>query len=178
MPFTNPKKNIEKFQILPGACVVDLGCGSGEYSLLAALLAGEKGRLYAIDVQKDVLTSLKRRAQEKRIFNIEVIWGDVEKLGGTHLVDDSVDVAIASNIFFQIEDKESFVQETKRILKTGKGKVYLIDWLDSFGNLGPEKSHVVSPEVAKEIFSRNGFVPERVLSDVGEHHYGLVFRKL
>ncbi len=174
--FTNPQKNIERLQILPGMKVADLGSGPGEYSLPASLMVGESGRVYAIDVQKEILSDLKFRARERHLSNLEVIWGDVEKVGGTRLADNSIDIAIASNILFQVQDKETFLSEVHRILKEG-GRVFLIDWLDSFGGLGPEEKSVISPEKAKELFARQGFVLDRVFSDIGDHHYGLVFKK-
>lgn len=177
MPFTNPKKNVENFGIQPGFSVVDLGAGSGMYTIPAAKLVGEGGRVYAVDIQKELLSNIKKEASKENLFNVEVIWGDVEKNGGTRLSDNSIDIAIASNILFQLEDKETFLREIKRILKPGKGKVCVIDWSDSFGGLGPPLKDVVSFEMCKDMFLRSGFELNRTLSDVGAHHYGLIFTK-
>ena len=67
--------------------VADLGAGSGHYTLAAAKKVGESGRVYAIEVQKDLLTRIKNLAQTEHINNVEVIWGDVENRGGTKLKD-------------------------------------------------------------------------------------------
>ena len=175
--FTNPQKNVERFEILPGLTVADLGSGSGFYVLAAARLVGDSGRVYAIDIQKELLAKTKTDATNKHLMNVEVIWGDVEKVGGTRLSDSSVDVAIVSNILFQLEDKDSFIKEVKRILKPGKGKVYIIDWTDSFGGLGPEPAAVISLSSTKEMFLKNGFEVYKELSGVGDHHYGVSFIK-
>jgi len=175
--FTNPQKNIESFEILPGFQVADLGAGSGSYTIAAAKLVGEDGRVYAVDIQKELLSGIKNEAERRHLFNVEVIWGDVEKPGGTLLADSSIDIVIASNILFQTENKNSFLNEIKRILKPERGKVCVIDWIDSFGGLGPEPQAVVGSESCKEMFLGGGFVLYRTLADVGAHHYGIIFRK-
>ena len=52
----------------------------------------------------------------------------------------------------------------------------MVDWLDSFGGLGPRQEDVFSPSVAKEIFHKNDFVFDREFG-AGEHHYGLILKK-
>ncbi|MEK7551890.1 MAG: methyltransferase domain-containing protein [Patescibacteria group bacterium] len=176
--FTNPQKNVERFEIMPGYKVADLGSGAGFYVLSAARLVGDSGRVYAVDIQKELLSKTKTDATSKHLTNVEVIWGDVEKIGGTRLADSSIDTVIASNILFQLEDKDSFIKEVNRILKPKKGKAYIIDWADSFGGLGPENSAVVSLASSKEMFLKNGFEVYKELKDVGDHHYGISFKKI
>ncbi|OHA17556.1 MAG: hypothetical protein A2836_03590 [Candidatus Taylorbacteria bacterium RIFCSPHIGHO2_01_FULL_45_63] len=174
--FTDPQKNIEALGLAPGMHVADLGAGSGFYVLEAAKRVGDSGRVYAVDVQKDLLQKIKNRAGLEHLFNIEVIWGNVEKIGGTKLKEGSMDLVIASNILFQVEAKNDFIGEAKRILKP-KGRVFLIDWSDSFGGMGPAKEAVVLPKDARRLFEAGGFVFEREIK-AGDHHYGLVFKKI
>lgn len=176
--FTNPRENLEKFGLSAGAIVADLGAGTGDYAFIAAKMVGGMvagGKVYAIDVQKDLLDKIKNEADREQLKNIEIIWGNAEKLGGTKLRDTSVDVVIASNIFFQIEDRETFAKEIARILKR-TGRLFFIDWSDSFGGIGPHADAVVTEREARIFFERNGFTIERDVP-VGSHHYGLVIRK-
>lgn len=175
--FTNPQKNAESFQLMPGMYVADFGAGSGFYIFTCSPMVGENGKIYAVDIQKDVLSTISNEADKKNLHNVEVIWGDLEKVGGSRLSDNSLDFVIASNILFQIESKESFIKEVKRVLKPGKGRVAVIDWRDSFGGLGPENNAVVSKDVCKNLFLSSGFELDREVSDSGAHHYGLIFRK-
>ena len=175
--FTKPERNVERFELLPGFQVADLGAGSGFYVLAAAHLVGSNGRVYAVDIQKELLSKIKTDATNKHLMNVEVIWGDVEKVGGTRLADSSIDTVIASNILFQLEDKDSFIKEVRRILKPKKGKVFVIDWTDSFGGLGPETGAVISLASLKEMFLKNGFGVYKELKNVGDHHYGISFIK-
>ena len=172
--FSNPQENLEKFSLSHGAIVADLGAGTGHYALLAAKMIGD-GKVYAVDVQKDLLDKLKNEANRQHVSNVEVIWGNVEKLGGTKIKDGICDVVIAANIFFQLEDHEGFAKEVSRILKP-KGRLFFIDWSDSFGGIGPQAQAVVKQGDAKAFFEKHGFTIDREIP-VGSHHYGLVIRK-
>ena len=173
--FSDPEKNVSSFGLMPGMRVADLGSGSGFYSLAAGKIVGEKGRVYAVDVQKDLLAKLKNDAEKMHIKNIETIWGNVEKPGGSGIQNGFVDAVFVSNILFQTPEKSSLAREAKRILKP-KGRVLVVDWTSSFGNMGPAPEHVLVSEKAQEIFEKEGFVLDRRMP-VGEHHYGLIFQK-
>lgn len=170
--FSDPATNIAKLGINEGMKVADFGAGSGFYSLEAAKLVGHSGLVYALDVQKALLERIRAMGQARKLHNIEVIWADVEKIGGTKLRDASVDRVIASNILFQINHKDDFALEVKRILKPG-GKIMLIDWND-VSQIGP-KSLVLAKD-ASTLFEKNAFVLDQSFS-AGSHHYGLVFTK-
>ncbi|MDP2705285.1 MAG: methyltransferase domain-containing protein [Patescibacteria group bacterium] len=173
--FSDPEKNIEELGLMPGMHVADIGAGSGFYSLSAAKAVGNNGKVYAIDVQKDLLSRIKNEAQRQHIKNLEVIWGNAEEQGGTKLRESSVDAAIVANLLFQIKNKEGLVKEIKRILKP-KGRVLLVDWQDSFAGMGPQSGDVVLPDSSKELFEKGGLIFERRMG-AGAQHYGFIFSK-
>ncbi|MCR4334236.1 MAG: class I SAM-dependent methyltransferase [Patescibacteria group bacterium] len=172
MFFSDPEKNVTQFKIGHGMQVADLGAGSGFYTIESARKVGGAGKVYAIEVQKDLLEKLKTNAVHEHLFNVEVILGDVENIGGTRLRDGSIDKAIASNILFQVEHKDNFCLEIKRILKPG-GKVLIVDWSDK-SPLGPKT--LVPEAITKSLFEKAGFDFDSSIS-AGEHHYGLIFNK-
>ena len=172
MSFTDPENNIKQFKLGEGMIVADLGAGSGFYTIPAGRAVGSSGKVYAIEVKKDFLSKIKNDATKAHVFNVEVIWGNIEKIGGTKLRQESVDAVIVSNTLFQLEDKRTLVDEVKRILKPA-GKILVIDWSDSFSGLGPRPEDIISKEKAKELFQKNGFKIEREISS-GENHYGFI----
>ncbi len=174
MAFSDPERNIEQFGLNKSSSVADLGSGSGFYTFAAARAVGGEGRVYSIDIQKDGLDRVKKEAERSGLRNVEIVWGDTEKIGGTRLRDAAVDAAIASNILFQLPDRETFVKETYRILRTG-GRLLVIDWSGT-AMLGPRPEDVFSEEKARALFSANRFVFEKTIS-AGDHHYGLIFKK-
>jgi len=168
--FSDPASNLSKLGLNDGMRVVDLGAGSGFYSLESARRVGQNGRVYAVDVQKDLLERLRSVGAANGLRNIEVIWGNAEKLGGTKLREALADRVIVSNILFQVEKPDDFVLEIKRILKPG-GKVLVVDWSE-VSAMSPKS--FVSVDKAEALFIKAGFIKEQSFG-AGEHHYGLVF---
>lgn len=175
--FSDPEQNILQLGLMPGMSVADIGAGSGFYSLAAAKAIGDKGKVYAIDVQKDLLSRLKKEAGRLRIHNIEVLWGNAEKPQGIPLRDNSVEAAIIANLLFLTPDRETLINETRRILRPN-GRLLFIEWVDSMGEngIGPRPEYIISPEKAKTLFEQLGFVFERRMG-AGAHHYGIIFSK-
>jgi ubiquinone/menaquinone biosynthesis C-methylase UbiE len=171
----DPKRVIKDFMVREGSIVADLGVGYGHYAYALSEAVGETGKVFAIDIQKDMLERLKKESDEKGIKNIEIIWGDVEVVGGTKLRADSVDAAVVVNVLFQVESKAGLVREASRILKNG-GKLLVVDWIESFGALGPQPNMVVDAETARRVFETGQFEFQKTI-DAGEHHYGLIFVK-
>lgn len=175
--FVDPQKAVEALDIYPGVKVADVGCGVGHYVFAVAEKMENKGRIYAIDIRKNVLDKVASEAKEKGLTGlVEVIWGDAEAQGGTKLADGAVDAAVASNIFFQVDNKEDLARELSRIIKEN-GELLVVDWSNSFGGLGPPPDYIVSPEEIKEIcqdFSLNFQVEYKT----GSHHYELLFKKI
>ncbi len=171
--FTDPVKNLKQLGIRDDMIVADLGAGTGFYSIAAAEIV-TRGKVYAVEVIKDYVATIKNKARDAHLNNIECFWGDVEKINGTKIKDNLVDAVIVSNLFFQIEDRDTFILEIKRILKK-QGRVLFIDWREA-SSLGPKKDNVVLKDKVLEMFKKRGFVFEKDI-DAGEHHYGMILRK-
>lgn len=170
--FAEPKANILQMGLREGMKVADLGCGSGHYTFLASRIVGPMGRVYAVDIQEDHLSRLRGEALERGIRNIETIWGNVEKAGGTMLKDHTLDAVILSNALFQLEKKEQAIAEIKRILKPG-GTLLVVDWAGPYNGLGPRAEFIVPEQKAEELFIMGGFHKVKSFRG-GPHHYSLV----
>lgn len=171
--FINPEYTINQLGLREGMKVADFGAGSGAYTKLASAKVGSTGIVYAIEVQKDLVTRLESEVKKWGFSNVECLWADIEKKGGTKLADKSIDYVIISNVLFQAEDKLGLIDEAKRILKDD-GRVLLIDWSDSYSGMGPAPHHLVTEEAARALFKQRGFrVMENISTSV--HHYGIIF---
>jgi len=169
--FTSPIKNLKAFDLREGDIVADLGAGTGYYAIAAAHIVTQ-GKVYAVELHQEFVATIKNKIKEAGVKNIEVLWGNVEKLGGSKLADNVANAVIVSNVLFQIEDKDGFIKEIKRILKKG-GKVLLVDWSEAT----PFNPKLIVPaEKAKEMFIGSGFKLERFI-DAGAHHYGMILVK-
>jgi len=107
--------------IKAGQVVLDFGCGSGTYTVPAARIVGDKGKVYALDKHSEVLNKLMQRAQSVRLNNIERMdaHGEME----IDLADSSVDVVLLFDVlhsyyFPRPEDRRKLLDEVHRICKT------------------------------------------------------------
>lgn len=176
MAFVSPEKIVWNMSLDEGMHVADFGAGSGAYAITIAKRVGDGGRVYAIDLNKDLLTKLKNDAESAHVSNIETIWGDVEEINGSKLAPNSVERVVISNILFQVEDKVGVAKEAGRILKPN-GLVLVVDWSGSYGGLGPKDEHVVPSSAVRKIFLNNNFAEVKEV-EAGDYHYAILFRKL
>lgn len=172
--FLNPDDAVKHLLIREDWHIADLGAGSGAYTLACAKHV-PIGKVYAVDINRGILPFIKAKVLAHGHQNIEVVWGDIDRLGGTNVGDASMDAVILANTFFQIEDKNIALQEIRRIVKPG-GKILFIDWSGSFGNTGPKEADIVLPAAAKNIFAEAGFAFSEDVP-AGEYHYGMIFLK-
>lgn len=176
MAFASPEANVAAIGLMPGLKVADFGAGSGRYAL-ALSKAVAPGEVYAVDIQKDLLSRLEQEAKRAYLENLHFVWGDVEQVGGSKLPEQSVDVVLMSNLLFQLTGGGySAALEAKRVLRLG-GRLVIIDWQESFGGLGPTQGQVVNAEKAKAIIEPAGFTLDHDFP-AGEHHYGLIFKSV
>ncbi|MFA6257008.1 MAG: class I SAM-dependent methyltransferase [Candidatus Paceibacterota bacterium] len=168
--FSNPEKNLKVFGLKEDSIVADLGAGTGYYAIAAGKIAS-RGKVYAVEIEKDYLDTIRHKVSEAGLKNVEIIWGNVEKPGGSKLGDGIADVVIASNILFQVENKNGFLAEIKRILRP-KGQVLFSDWSDK----SVMSKVAIAKGRAREMFEKHGFVFDREM-DTGQEHYGMIFRK-
>jgi len=176
MEFIKPEEVAKSFELRPGMVVADFGCGSGHYVVEAGKLVGETGKVYAIDIQKNLLEATKSRAEKAGLENVEIIWGDLEVKGGSKLGNGSIDFVILSNTLFQAENKQAVVEEVFRVLKDG-GRVAIIDWHKKDGGaIGPRMDQRISQEETETLMEQASFKKVKEFTPA-ESHYGLIFSK-
>lgn len=107
-------------EISPGAVVLDLGCGAGLDSLIAARRVGPTGQVIGLDFSAAMLQRARQAAAEARINNVEFRQGEAEK---TSLDDASVDVALINGIFNLNPARDQIFHELARVMRPG-GVVY------------------------------------------------------
>lgn len=108
-----PYNKIEKTKIKEGSIVLDYGCGPGSYSIAAAEVIGNTGKIYAADIHPLAIEEVKKRAREKELINIETILTDCD----TKLEKSIIDVVLLLDIYHDLSDPESILKELHRVLK-------------------------------------------------------------
>jgi SAM-dependent methyltransferase len=107
----------------PGERVVDLGCGAGTDTLVAAQMVGPEGHVTGIDMTPEMLVRARRAADELGVRNVELVEAEVERLP---LADESVDVVISNGVIDLVPDKDAVFSEIYRVLRPG-GRMQVAD---------------------------------------------------
>lgn len=111
--------------IQPGERVVDVGCGAGIDSLIAAKMVGPTGGVIGVDMTPAMLAKARRSAAEGRFTNVEFLDGYAESLP---VPDAWADVVISNGVLNLIPDKAAALSEMARVLKPG-GRLQIGDIL-------------------------------------------------
>jgi len=110
----NLGKHIEKIPLKEGMTVVDYGCGPGRYAIPIAHLVGEKGKVFALDIQPLAISTVKKKVAGEALSNVEAILVDSYNTG---IEESSTDLVLLIDTFHDISDHAALFQEIHRILK-------------------------------------------------------------
>ncbi|HUV26964.1 MAG TPA: methyltransferase domain-containing protein [Anaerolineales bacterium] len=109
-----PEKIVEWMDVKQGMTILEIGPGPGTFTLEAGRQVGDKGRVYAIDIQESIVSSLGQKIEQQGIINIIVEQASAYDLPYPHSYFDRV-YMIA--VLGEIPDKKSALAEFRRVLK-------------------------------------------------------------
>jgi 2-polyprenyl-3-methyl-5-hydroxy-6-metoxy-1,4-benzoquinol methylase len=107
---------LRKGGLSAGQNVVDYGCGPGIFSLAAAGIVGENGRVYALDVRQRALDGLREKATSEGLSNLHPVLIDRTKVA-VDLPAETADMLLLYDVLQEIEDKPALFREIDRLLK-------------------------------------------------------------
>ncbi|MFH1610503.1 MAG: methyltransferase domain-containing protein [Patescibacteria group bacterium] len=173
----NPQQILkENLNIPSGSYVGDFGCGGAGYFVMqTARIVGENGLVYAVDIQKTVLSNIESQAKELKLDNIKIIWSNLEKYGACRVNNESLDYGLIINVLFQNKDKPAVLKEVARMVKKD-GKVLVVDWKEGRFPLGPEPNNKIAPKELMDMSQEIGLVFDKQF-EAGQYHYGMIFIK-
>lgn len=107
----------------PGETVLDLGCGAGIDTLLAAKAVAPSGKAIGLDMTPEMAARARRNAEAAGLANVEILDGLIEQIP---LPDASVDVVISNGVLNLSTRKSRVLAESLRVLRAG-GRISLTD---------------------------------------------------
>ena len=128
-----------------GMTCVDLGCGTGVFTIPMAEIAGKSGKVYGVDNSAELLEHLRRK---KPPANIILINSDVRETG---LESGIADFCLLAFILHEVKDPEVLVAEAHRLLKSD-GKIIAVDWRADAEGKGPPVSIRLKRTRVQQIF--------------------------
>ena len=118
----NPKEILSGY-IEPGQTVLDLGCGSGTFTIAMARMVGETGKVIAVDVQDEMLQMVKQKAVKEGLDSRVITHkSEPDRIG----ISDRVNFALAFYMVHEVPDVKTFLKEIASLLKPN-GKLLIVE---------------------------------------------------
>ena len=163
-----PHETIQALGLAPDATVADLGAGTGYFSARLANML-KAGRVYAVDLEPDMVKYLGERAKREALANLVPVQAapDDARLPA------KVDLVLVVDVYHHIESRERYFRALRKSLNPG-GRIAIIDFRADSPE-GPPAAARIPPERVKAEMKKAGYVP------IAEHgflprQYFLVFR--
>ncbi len=119
-----PDEVIQALALKPGDRVADLGAGSGYFTFRLARAVGPSGKVYAVDIDPDMIGLLNERAKEEKAENVEVVAAKPDDSG---LASASIDLIFNCDAYHHIEDRVAYFSNIAETLRPG-GRVAIVDF--------------------------------------------------
>ena len=118
----NPKKLLELLKLKEGDVVADIGAGSGYHSFRMSKLVGDKGKILAVDIQKEMLDIIREKAKAGKVTNVEPVMGEE---ADPKLKDDSVDMILLVDVYHEFAQPYEMTEKMVKALKPGGRLVFV-----------------------------------------------------
>ncbi|SHG41005.1 class I SAM-dependent methyltransferase [Winogradskyella jejuensis] len=161
----NTSKLIRNLDIQPNDVIADIGAGSGYHVFKMAPLA-KNGKVYAVDIQKEMLNAIQQENKTQELDNIVLIQG-TEK--STNLPEDSIDKILMVDVYHEFSFPIEMLASMKKALKPN-GEIYLIEYRAEDDNVPMKRLHKMSEKQAIKEFEAAGFKLLKNISNLPWQH--------
>jgi ubiquinone/menaquinone biosynthesis C-methylase UbiE len=167
----DPEAILQEIGVKPGMTLVDVGCGAGFFTLPAARMVGESGKVYGIDANSEALEQLRLKADVENLANIELKAARAED---TMLCRECADVVFFGIVLHDFDDASEVLKNARRMIKPD-GKLANLDWKKVSMSFGPPAARRFDEAKARSLIEPAGFKVESV-KDSGQYHYLIIAR--
>ena len=141
--------------IQPGQTIADIGSGGGFFTFLFSHIVGEKGTVYAIDINEDFLNYINSQAAENGLTNIKTVLVTEESILIPH---HSVDLVFVRNVYHHIQNRIQYFTQVKHLLSPF-ARVSIIEYSRQGSVLSFHRrcGHNVPQEIIVEEMNKTGY---------------------
>ena len=162
---------LKKLPITSTSVVADIGAGTGYYSFRIAKLVPQ-GKVYAVELQDELIGYLNREALIKSTKNVSVVKGSGQS---PNLPDTSIDLAIMVDVYHELAYPHEMMQNIYMALKPG-GKLLLLEYKLEDTSIPIKELHKMSVKQVDKEMKMNGFKKSSYNGDLPIQHY-LLYQK-
>ncbi len=146
-------KLLDELDIKPGQMIADIGCGIGYYSIPLAKRVGEKGQVFAVDIQQEMLNGLKQRALKAAVSNINFILGNAID---PKLPEGKIDLVLLVDVYHEFSHPEYMLKAIRDSLKP-HGRVALVEYRAEDPDVPIKELHKMSKSQILKEWLHNSF---------------------
>jgi SAM-dependent methyltransferase len=168
----NPELAIKLLNFKPGMMVADIGAGVGYYSLKIAKLVAPSGKVFATDVQPEMLRLLRKRLERSNVGNVVPVLSSATETG---LAPNSIDLALLVDVYHEFANPQAMLRSIRQALKPD-GRLVLLEFRQEDPSVPIREEHKMSVATVRQELEPEGFVLEKLLPDLPWQHL-LIFRK-
>jgi len=162
----SPDVAVRLLQIPQGASVADIGAGSGYITLLLAAAVGPTGRVFANDLQPQMIEILRRRLASQNVKNVTLVQGSIDD---PNLPPASVDLALMVDVYHELSRPQAMLQKLRAALKPG-GRLVLLEYRKEDPAIPIKFEHKMSIQEAKAELEAEGFKLSKVDESLPRQH--------
>ena len=161
-----PDVALSVLKIAKGSAVADIGAGSGYITEKLAARVGPSGRVFANDVQPQMLELLARRLARRKITNVTLVQGDIDD---PRLADASVDLEIMVDVYHEFSRPQAMLRHLRDALKPG-GRLVLLEYRKEDPTIPIRPEHKMSVAEAKLEVEAEGFALAKADESLPRQH--------
>ena len=165
----NPEDILSEIGLQSGMTFADIGCGQGFFTVPAAKIVGESGKVYASDISETNIQKLREKVDSAGLTNVIVETGKAEDL---ILCNACADIVFFGIVLHDFENPSKVLANAHSMLKK-KGKLIDLDWKKEPTGVGPPLHIRFSEEKAKQLLETSDF-KVRLTKNSGLYHYIIV----
>lgn len=139
--------------IAPGMTVIDVGAGTGYWTVTLSEMVGPEGRVIAADVEPVMIDELRSLVQERELGNVEVVASEEYHIP---VPDGIADAAVLGFVLHEPPDPDALLREIARLLKPG-GRALVLEWQKWETGQGPPIEHRLSAEETRNLLEAAGY---------------------